>query len=106
MAWLLNLGAGASVWLGPAIVVCFLGIYGVQGVIWIFAALYALSGFLALFLTAHLLRACLPPLCGARLVRAKENKPNGFIVPLVGHTEAFLTPPCNNSELMAKHKIP
>jgi polyol permease family/HAD superfamily hydrolase (TIGR01509 family) len=49
---MLNLGAGASVWLGPAIVGCFLSICGVRGVIWIFAALYALSAFLALFLTA------------------------------------------------------
>jgi polyol permease family/HAD superfamily hydrolase (TIGR01509 family) len=49
---MLNLGAGASVWLGPAIVGCFLGICGVKGVIWIFAALYALSAFVALFLTA------------------------------------------------------
>jgi polyol permease family/HAD superfamily hydrolase (TIGR01509 family) len=49
---MLNLGAGASVWLGPAIVGCFLGISGVRGLIWIFAALYALSAFLALFLTA------------------------------------------------------
>ena len=48
---MLNLGAGTSVWLGPAIVGVFLGIWGVRGVIWIFAALYALSAFLALFLT-------------------------------------------------------
>ena len=27
----------------------------------------------------HLLRACLPPLCGARLVRVKESKPEGFM---------------------------
>jgi polyol permease family len=49
---MLNLGAGASVWLGPAIVGCFLSICGIRGVIWIFAALYALSAVLALFLTA------------------------------------------------------
>jgi polyol permease family len=49
---MLNLGAGASVWLGPAIVGCFLNIWGVRGVIWIFAALYAFSALLALFLTA------------------------------------------------------
>jgi polyol permease family len=49
---MLNLGAGASVWLGPAIAGCFLGIYGVRGVMWIFAALYALSALIALFLTA------------------------------------------------------
>jgi len=48
---MLNLGAGASVWLGPAIVGCFLSICGVRGVFWIFAALYALSAFFALFLT-------------------------------------------------------
>jgi polyol permease family len=49
---MLNLGAGASVWLGPAIVGCFLSLCGIRGVIWIFAALYALSAILALFLTA------------------------------------------------------
>jgi polyol permease family len=48
---MLNLGAGASAWLGPAIVGLFIGSCGVKGVIWIFAALYALSAILALFLT-------------------------------------------------------
>jgi putative hydrolase of the HAD superfamily len=48
---MLNLGAGASAWLGPAIVGLFLGSCGVKGVIWIFAGLYALSAVLALLLT-------------------------------------------------------
>jgi MFS family permease len=45
---LLNLGAGASVSVGPALVALFLRPFGVRGVIWIFAALYLLSALLAL----------------------------------------------------------
>jgi predicted MFS family arabinose efflux permease len=48
---LLNLGAGASVWAGPAIVALLLGRIGVVGVMWVFAGLYLLSGILALTLT-------------------------------------------------------
>jgi polyol permease family len=48
---ILNLGAGASAWVGPALVGLFLPLYGVVGVMWIFAGLYLLSGILALFLT-------------------------------------------------------
>jgi polyol permease family/HAD superfamily hydrolase (TIGR01549 family) len=48
---MLNLGAGASAMLGPAIVAVFIGPLGVEGVMWIFAGLYALSAVLALFLT-------------------------------------------------------
>jgi len=48
---MLNLGAGASVWLGPAVVGLLLGPLGVGGVMWTFAALYGLSAVLALFLT-------------------------------------------------------
>lgn len=47
---LLNLGAGASVWVGPAIVALLLERIGVGGLIWVFAGLYLLSGFLALTL--------------------------------------------------------
>jgi polyol permease family len=47
---LLNLGAGSSVWLGPAIVGILLRPLGVVGVMWVFAALYLLSGILALTL--------------------------------------------------------
>jgi hypothetical protein len=47
---LLNLGAGASVWAGPAIVALLLGTICVAGVMWVFAALYLVSGFLALTL--------------------------------------------------------
>ena len=39
----LSLGAGASTWVGPAIVAIFGAALGVAGVIWIFAGLYALS---------------------------------------------------------------
>ncbi len=48
---LLNLGAGASVWIGPAIVGLLLGPLGVRGVMWVFAGLYLLSAGLALTLT-------------------------------------------------------
>lgn len=48
---LLNLGAGASVWVGPAIVTLFLPVAGVVGVMWIYAILYLLSAVLTLFLT-------------------------------------------------------
>ncbi|MGH3449889.1 MAG: RbtT/DalT/CsbX family MFS transporter [Haloechinothrix sp.] len=47
----LNLGAGASVMVGPAIVGIFLGPFGVQGVMLIFAGLYVVSAVLVLFLT-------------------------------------------------------
>lgn len=48
---MLNLGAGASVWVGPAIVGLFLPTVGVAGVMWIFAGLYLISAMLAMFLT-------------------------------------------------------
>jgi hypothetical protein len=47
---LLNLGAGASVWVGPALVGLFLKPLGVAGLMWLFAGLYLLSGILALTL--------------------------------------------------------
>ncbi len=48
---LLNLGAGASNWVGPAIVYLFWSDYGVGTVMWIYAGLYVLSAVMALFLT-------------------------------------------------------
>jgi len=48
---MLNLGAGASVWVGPAIVGLFLPLIGVAGVMWIFAVLYLISAALAMTLT-------------------------------------------------------
>lgn len=48
---ILNLGAGASVWVGPGIVALFLQPLGVVGVMWIFSGLYVLSAILAGFLT-------------------------------------------------------
>jgi polyol permease family len=44
---MLNLGAGASTWVGPAIVGIFLVPLGVGGVMWIFAVLYIVSAVLA-----------------------------------------------------------
>ncbi len=48
---LLNLGAGASNWVGPAIVALFLPLVGVGGVMWIYAVLYLISAVMTLFLT-------------------------------------------------------
>lgn len=47
---ILNLGAGASAWVGPAIVGIFLPLLGVAGVMWIFAALYASGAVLSTFM--------------------------------------------------------
>ena len=48
---MLNLGAGASQWVGPGIVYLFLPTVGVAGVMWIFAVLYLVSAVMTLFLT-------------------------------------------------------
>ena len=48
---ILNLGAGASTGLGPAVAGIFLGVLGVGGVMWIFAGLYLASAVMAFFLT-------------------------------------------------------
>jgi MFS family permease len=40
---ILNFGAGASAWVGPAIAGIFLPIIGVGGVMWIYAILYVIS---------------------------------------------------------------
>lgn len=48
---MLNLGAGASNWVGPAIVALFLPVFGVGGVMWIYAVLYFISAALTLLLT-------------------------------------------------------
>jgi MFS family permease len=46
----LSLGAGASTWVGPAIVAIFFGAVGLQGIIWIFAGLYVASIFLMMLI--------------------------------------------------------
>jgi MFS family permease len=48
---LLNLGAGASNWVGPIIVWLFMPLVGVAGVMWIYAVLYILSAILTMALT-------------------------------------------------------
>jgi polyol permease family len=48
---LLNLGAGASNWAGPAIVYLFKPAVGVGGVMWIYALLYLVSAGLTMLLT-------------------------------------------------------
>lgn len=44
---ILNLGAGASAWVGPAVAGIFLPLFGVGGVMWIYAILYFISAALA-----------------------------------------------------------
>lgn len=44
---LLSLGAGASVWVGPALVGLLIKPIGVEGIMWVFAGLYLLSALLA-----------------------------------------------------------
>ncbi|WP_227631797.1 MFS transporter [Klebsiella michiganensis] len=46
----LNLGAGLSTFIGPAIVGLFIGSLGAEGVIWIFAGLYIFSAYLMNFI--------------------------------------------------------
>ncbi|GBQ62802.1 alpha-ketoglutarate transporter [Ameyamaea chiangmaiensis NBRC 103196] len=46
----LALGAGASTWVGPAIVTWFQPTYGIEGVIWIFSGIYAASALLTMLL--------------------------------------------------------
>ncbi|MFZ0426571.1 MAG: MFS transporter [Acidobacteriota bacterium] len=45
---ILNLGAGASAWVGPAVVGLFLPLLGVGGVMWIFAILHIISAVLTM----------------------------------------------------------
>jgi MFS family permease len=48
---ILNVGAGASAWLGPGIVAVFLPMLGVIGVCWIFSVLHLVSAAMTLALT-------------------------------------------------------
>lgn len=48
---ILNLGAGLSVFVGPAIVALFIGLVGSAGVMWILAILYFISAILTRFIT-------------------------------------------------------
>lgn len=48
---ILNLGAGLSVFIGPAIVGLFYGSVGAEGIIWILAILYFISAILTRFIT-------------------------------------------------------
>ncbi|MFT8851589.1 MFS transporter [Acetobacter orientalis] len=47
---ILGLGAGASTWVGPAIVTWFEAWRGVEGVIWIFSGLYVLAALMTVFI--------------------------------------------------------
>jgi MFS family permease len=46
----LSLGAGASTWVGPAVVAIFDARFGLAGVVWAFTGLYALSAVMMSFL--------------------------------------------------------
>ncbi|WP_341522122.1 hypothetical protein AABC73_01280 [Pseudomonas sp. G.S.17] len=46
----LSLGAGASTWVGPAIVAIFQDSFGLEGVVWAFTGLCALSAVMTAFL--------------------------------------------------------
>jgi len=46
----LTLGAGASTWVGPAVVAIFSERFGLEGVVWAFSGLYALSAVMTVFL--------------------------------------------------------
>jgi predicted MFS family arabinose efflux permease len=46
----LSLGAGASTWVGPAVVAIFQDSFGLEGVVWAFTGLYALSAVMTAFL--------------------------------------------------------
>jgi len=48
---ILNLGAGLSVFVGPAIVGLFIGLLGNEGVVWILAGLYLVSAIMTKFIT-------------------------------------------------------
>ena len=48
---ILNLGAGLSTFLGPAIVGIFIGTVGTVGVLWIYSGLYVFSSILMIFVT-------------------------------------------------------
>ncbi|MFT8718359.1 MFS transporter [Acetobacter sp.] len=47
----LGLGAGASTWVGPAIVTWFESWRGIEGIVWIFSGLYVLSALMTFTLT-------------------------------------------------------
>ncbi|CUW46181.1 MFS transporter [Novacetimonas hansenii] len=47
----LGLGAGASTWVGPAVVTWFESWHGIEGIIWIFSGLYLVSALLTITLT-------------------------------------------------------
>ncbi|MFW7269344.1 MFS transporter [Gluconacetobacter sp. Hr-1-5] len=64
---LLNLGAGASVWIGPAVVYLVEPSFGIFGVMVVYAAIYVLSAILTWFLT-------LEPDLQAELDRARRSR--------------------------------
>jgi MFS family permease len=48
---ILNLGAGLSTFLGPALVGIFIGTVGTVGILWIYSGLYVVSAIIMVFVT-------------------------------------------------------
>lgn len=66
---ILNLGAGLSTFVGPAVVGLFIGSLGTVGVIWIFTGLYLFSGVLMKFVTLPKESATASEVRGASLAK-------------------------------------
>jgi polyol permease family len=66
---ILNLGAGLSTFVGPAVVGLFIGSLGTVGVIWIFTGLYLFSGVLMKFVTLPKENAAVAEERGASLAK-------------------------------------
>lgn len=68
---ILNLGAGLSTFVGPAIVGIFIGGLGSEGVIWIFTGLYILSAILMKFVTLPQVSSTVEP--AKRIIKTNAN---------------------------------
>ncbi|MCH0538892.1 MFS transporter [Streptomyces sp. MUM 203J] len=79
----LNLGAGASAFVGPAIVGVLLAPLGVVGVMWVFAGLYAASALMTSFLR-------LPSETGPRARRPEAARPAGDVAGLAARAGGTL----------------
>ncbi|MGH4030073.1 MFS transporter [Actinomycetota bacterium Odt1-20B] len=71
----LNLGAGASTFVGPLVVSLFLGPLGVGGVTWIFAGFHAVSALLTL-----VLKTTVPPLAPSQSLPRQAEIGNELVV--------------------------
>ncbi|MFK8259995.1 MFS transporter [Erwinia sp. AnSW2-5] len=69
---ILNLGAGLSTFVGPAIVGVFIGSLGADGVIWIYTGLYLLAALLMKFVTLPTLDDMTTSSSSSQLIKQKE----------------------------------